>query len=144
MVDLDHRRLPMRPRQPVEHVDHVVRRERAACFGRKRLARVLVDHGQHAEPAAVLQLVVHEVHAPALVLARRCDRRPALAEMDVEPAQRIMRKHGRDARERASPCREFRGRCAVRLLGQISDEPIEVIPRAAAEGVDVEQHLRLP
>ncbi len=67
----------MRPRKPVEHVDHVVRGERSPGLGRQRLARVLVDHGQHAHPAAVMQLVVTEEHAPPLVPARRHDRRAA-------------------------------------------------------------------
>lgn len=71
VVHLDHGRLPMRPRQPVEHVDHVVRGERSTCLGRQRLARLLVDHGRHAQSPAVVKLVVHEVHAPPLVPARR-------------------------------------------------------------------------
>ena len=48
VVGLDYAGLPMRPRQPVEHVHNVVRGERSACLDRQRLARLLVDHGQHA------------------------------------------------------------------------------------------------
>jgi hypothetical protein len=35
-------------------VDHVVRRECPACLGYQRIARLLVDHSQHAGPSTVL------------------------------------------------------------------------------------------
>ena len=38
---------------------------------RKALPRLLVQHHQHAEGAAVDRPVLHEVHAPHLVLPRR-------------------------------------------------------------------------
>jgi hypothetical protein len=67
-----------------------VRGERPARLGRQRLARLLVDHGQLADPATVLQLVVNEVHAPPLVAAHRHNHRAAShhrlpASMSISP-----------------------------------------------------------
>jgi hypothetical protein len=50
----------------------------ASVASASRVYVYLVHHGQHAKPSAVMQLVVHEIHAPPLVPAHRRNRWTAL------------------------------------------------------------------
>ena len=46
-------------------------RQRETHFRQRTLATPLIDHGQHPKRPAVDQVVVDEIHAPALALAGR-------------------------------------------------------------------------
>ncbi len=63
VVDLDHRRFAMRPRQSIEHFNDVAGTEGPMRLRRHSFASVLIDNRQHADLSTIMQLICHEVHA---------------------------------------------------------------------------------
>jgi hypothetical protein len=80
-------------RQLVQHPHHVFGPAVPAHLDRQAFAGALVQHHQHPQRAAVGRVIVHEVHAPHLVLAHRAATHDAVLAGANPPALAALLRH---------------------------------------------------